>query len=82
MSLSKYRSLVKKRREVREEGERQNLNSELAQLNLKINPELKDALQSKYGRNLSKLFEEQMLEKLEKDGFQFDKKKKPGTKAV
>lgn len=80
MSLSKYRSLVKKRKEAREEEERQ-LTSELTQLNLKINPELKDALQSKYGRNLSKLFEEQMIEKLERDGFKFDKKK-PNDKAV
>lgn len=75
MSLGKYRALVKKRKEAREEEEAQKLKSDLAQLNLKINPELKDALQSKYGRNLSRLFEEQMIEKLEKDGFKFDKKK-------
>jgi hypothetical protein len=76
MSLGKYRALVKKRRELREEQEYLDRKAELAQLNLKINPELKEALQSKYGRNLAKLFEEQMIEKLEKDGFQFDKKKK------
>lgn len=80
MSLGKYRALVKKRKEAREEEERQQLKAEMTQLNLKINSELKDALQSKYGRNLSKLFEEQMIEKLEKDGFQFDKKK-PKTSA-
>lgn len=75
MSLGKYRAMVKKRKELREEAAYLERKAELAQLNIRINPELKSALQERYGKNLAKMFEEQMIEKLEKDGFQFDKKK-------
>lgn len=75
MSLGKYRSLVKKRKELREEEALIERQAELAQLNIRINSELKNALQERYGKNLARLFEEQMIEKLERDGFKFDKKK-------
>ena len=46
------------------------------QLNLTISADLKQALQKAYSRNLTRLFEELCLERLDKDGFLKDDSKK------
>jgi hypothetical protein len=40
-----------------------------AQLKLLIDPELKKVLQAKYGRNLSKMYEEEYFEKMIREGY-------------
>lgn len=46
-----------------------------AQLKLLIDPELKEVLQAKYGRNLSKMYEDEYFARMIKEGY-FKKEKK------
>ena len=61
--LSELNEHVEKRREVRK---REKTNGK-TQLKLNIDPELKKVLQDTYGKNLSALFEEEMLARLKRD---------------
>lgn len=47
-----------------------------AQLKLLIDPELKKVLQAKYGRNLSKMYEDEYFARMIKEGY-FTKDKDP-----
>ena len=40
-----------------------------SQLNMEVDSELKEALRDAYGRNLTRIFEEEMLARLMRDGY-------------